>query len=220
MDTKDFRGAVKAAGPADGLKEGQVQAVISVFGNVDSVGDVVMPGAFKADLARWEEKGDPIPFIWSHDWSDPFSHIGSIVKAAETDRGLEVTAQIEDLDTNPKAAHIYKLLKGRRVTQFSFAYDILDAAYAERDGEKVYELRKLKVYEVGPTLIGANQETRLIGVKAGQPCPTCGHTIDGKATATAPAKDEEPERVKSEEPRGAAPARVRLLADLDLFDVG
>lgn len=206
------------AGEQDGLQPGQFEAIVSVFGNVDSYGDVVMPGAFADDLLAWEKSGNPIPVLWSHLSHDPDYHIGHVVEAKETAEGLWVRGQL-DLDA-PKANQVYRLLKGRRVTQFSFAYDILDAAYAERDGEKVYELRKLKVYEVGPTLIGANQETRLIGVKAGQPCPTCGHTIDGKATATVPANDEEPGRAKSEEPRGAAPARVRLLADLDLFDVG
>lgn len=217
MPTKAAPVRVKA-GEQDGLGEGQFEAVVSVFGNVDSYGDVVMPGAFADTLAEWEKSGNPIPVLWSHLSHDPDYHIGHVVEAKETAEGLWVRAQL-DLDA-PKANQVYRLLKGRRVTQFSFAYDILDAAYAERDGEKVYELRKLKVYEVGPTLIGANQETRLIGVKAGQPCPTCGHQIDGKATATAPANDEEPVTAKSEEPRGAAPARVRLLADLDLLDVG
>ncbi len=164
MQTKDFAAKVKAAGPADGLGDGQFKAVVSVFGNEDSVGDVVMPGAFKADLERWESKGDPLPVIWSHDWADPFSHIGSVVKAQETDAGLEVVAEL-DLD-NPKAQQVYRLLKGRRVTQFSFAYDVEDAGWGEKDGREVFELRKLKVHEVGPCLIGANQETELLAVKA------------------------------------------------------
>lgn len=206
------------AGEQDGLAEGQFEAIVSVFGNVDSYGDVVMKGAFADDLLEWAKSGNPIPVLWSHMSADPDYHIGEVLEAKETDEGLWVRGQL-DLDA-PKATQVYRLLKGRRVTQFSFAYDILDAGWGKRDDQDVYELRKLKVYEVGPTLIGANQETRLIGVKAGQPCPTCGHTIDGKATATAPAKDEDPAGGKSEEPRGAAPARVRLLADLDLIDVG
>jgi HK97 family phage prohead protease len=206
------------AGEQDGLGEGQFEAVVSVFGNVDSYGDVVMPGAFAETLAEWEKSGNPIPVLWSHLSHDPDYHIGYVVEAKETAEGLWVRGQL-DLDA-PKAKQVYRLLSGHRVTQFSFAYDVLDAAYAERDGEKVYELRKLKVYEVGPTLIGANQETRLIGVKAGQPCPACGQQIDGKATATAPAKSEEPDGAKDEEPNGAAPADVRRLADLDLIEVG
>lgn len=169
MQTKDFRVSVKAAGEADGLADGQFEAIVSVFGNEDSVGDVVMPGAFEKTLADWEAKGDPIPVIWSHDWRDPFSHLGTVEKAEERPEGLWVRAQIQDMDTNAKAAQIYRLLKGRRVTQMSFAYDVVDAGWGKRDGDReVYELRELKVHEVGPCLIGANQETELLVVKAQQ----------------------------------------------------
>ncbi|NKS62378.1 HK97 family phage prohead protease [Rhodococcus hoagii] len=172
MYIKEFATRVKAAGPADGLGEGQVRAIVSVFGNVDSVGDIVMPGAFAEDIAAWTAKGDPIPAIWSHDWRDPFSHIGTVLEAAEAEKGLEVLYQC-DLD-NPKAVQCYRLLKGRRVTQSSFAYDILDAGWAKRTDPatgkeyEVYELRKLHIIEVGPTLVGANQETELLAVKSAE----------------------------------------------------
>ncbi|MGK5729718.1 HK97 family phage prohead protease [Streptomyces sp. URMC 124] len=164
MLTKDAPARVKAAGEGDGLGAGEFTAIVSVFGNEDSVGDVVMPGAFADDLARWKDSGDPIPVIWSHDWSDPFSHIGHVTDAREAAGGLLVTGQL-DLD-NPKAQQVFRLLKGRRVTQFSFAYDIEDGGWGERDGREVYELRKLKIHEVGPTLVGANQETELLAAKA------------------------------------------------------
>jgi hypothetical protein len=55
----------------------------------------------------------------------------------------------------------------------SFAYDVLEGGEAQRekaDGEKetVYELRKLKLYEVSVVPIGANQETSILAVKAAQ----------------------------------------------------
>ena len=176
MHIKEFRSEVKAAGAADGLSDGQVRALVSVFNNIDSVGDVVMPGAFVEDLGKWAAKGDPIPAIWSHDWRDPFSHIGTVLDAKEVPAdgnvppGLEVLYEI-DLD-NPKAKQVYRLLKARRVTQSSFAYDVLDSGWATRTDEatgheyEVYELRKLHLIEVGPTLVGANQETELLAVKS------------------------------------------------------
>lgn len=169
MRTKDFTAKVKAAGVADGLAEGQFVAVVSVFGNEDSVGDIVRPGAFTETLAQWDAKGDPIPVIWSHAWGDPFAHVGVVVKAVETLQGLEVTGQIDDLDTNPTSAQVYRLLKGRRVTQFSFAYDVKEGAWVEDENHKYggyYELRRLKLHEVGPCLVGANQETELLAAKA------------------------------------------------------
>ncbi|MFJ3507806.1 HK97 family phage prohead protease [Streptomyces luteogriseus] len=164
MLTKDAPARVKAAGESDGLGAGEFTALVSVFGNEDSVGDVVLPGAFTEDLDRWKRSGDPIPVIWSHDWGDPFSHIGHVTDARETPGGLVVTGQL-DL-ANPKAEQVFRLLKGRRVTQFSFAYDIDDGGWGERGGREVYELRKLRIHEVGPTLVGANQETELLAAKA------------------------------------------------------
>src|SRR5690606_6152667 len=90
MYTKEFDAKVKAVGKADGLAEHQFEAIVSVFGNQASVGDVVVRGAFADDLKAWEESGDPIPVIWSHSWADPFSHIGHVVKAEETDVGLKI----------------------------------------------------------------------------------------------------------------------------------
>jgi uncharacterized protein len=169
MRTKDFIARVKAAGIEDGLAEGQFVALVSVFGNEDSMGDVVRPGAFTESLAEWAAKGDPIPVIWSHAWGDPFAHIGTVVKAVETLQGLEITGQIDDMADNPTSAQVYRLLKGRRVTQFSFAYDVLEDAWVEdhsRQWGGYLELRKLKLHEVGPCLVGANQETELLAAKA------------------------------------------------------
>lgn len=166
MHTKDCRAVVKAAGGAAGLAEGQFEAIVSVFGNEDSMGDVVMPGAFKADIARWEASGDRIPLIFSHDWGNLRSHVGSVIKAEERPEGLWVRAEIEDRDISVDAELLYRKLKGRRIKEFSFAYDIEDAGWGVRDNSEVYELRQLKVHEVGPCLKGANEETELLVVKA------------------------------------------------------
>lgn len=174
MRTMEVTAKVKAAGVADGLAEGQFRALVSVFDNEDTYGDVVRPGAFTQTLADWAAKGDSIPVIWSHQWSDPFSHIGRVVEAKETTEGLEVLAQIDDLtgdDENPTAKQVYRLLKGRRVTQFSFAYDVPNGggAWVKDDEHRwggYYELRQLDLHEVGPCLIGVNRETELLAAKA------------------------------------------------------
>jgi HK97 family phage prohead protease len=167
--TMEVTAKVKAAGTADGLAEGQFTALVSVFNNEDSYGDVVRPGAFTQTLSEWSAKGDDIPVIWAHQWSDPFSHIGRVVKAVETLQGLEVTGQIEDLEDNKTAAQVYRLLKGRRVTQFSFAYDVGEGGWITDDEHPwggYYELRRLDLHEVGPCLLGVNRETELLAAKA------------------------------------------------------
>lgn len=164
MPTKTCAVTVKATAADDpNLKEGQFTALASVFNNIDAVGDVVLPGAFADDLKAWEESGDPIPVLWGHQMADPDMNIGSVMTAGETEQGLQITAQL-DLE-NEKAKQVYRLLKGRRVRKMSFAYDVEDAAPAERDGREVYELRKLKLHEVSVVQIPANPEAVVQQVK-------------------------------------------------------
>lgn len=171
---KDTRIRVKA-GPEDGLKDGQFEAYASVFGNKDSYGDVVVPGAFTDTLSGWKDSGNLLPLLFGHNMSDPDYNIGHVEDAKEDDHGLLTLNQL-DLES-PKAAQVYRLIKGRRINQMSFAYDVLEGGWAKRqkdpdagDGpdneEEYFELRKLKLYEVSVVPIGANQETEITAVKA------------------------------------------------------
>lgn len=172
------------AGPDDGLQEGQFEAYASVFGNKDSYGDIVMPGAFADTLAEWKDSGNIIPLLFGHNMSDPDYNIGGVVDAKEDDKGLLTLNQL-DLE-NPKAVQTYRLLKGRRINQMSFAYDILEGGAAQSkddDGEEDYwyELRKLKLYEVSVVPIGANQETEILAVKALENLAGVTLTVEQKA---------------------------------------
>lgn len=152
----------KAAADEDGHR-GQFEALVSVFNNVDFQGDRVLPGAFQKSLTKWRKAGDPIPLIWSHDWGDPHAHIGKADPddVEETAEGLVVKGTI-DLD-NPFAAQVYRLLKERRVREFSFGYSIKKERKSE-DGAN--ELVDLDIIEAGPTLKGANPDTALLAVKS------------------------------------------------------
>ena len=163
MLTKDLPVKVKA-GPHDGLDEGTFRAYASVFGNVDSYGDVVVKGAFADDLERWKSQPSPIPLLFGHQMSDPDFNLGHIALAVEDDHGLLVEGVL-DLD-NPKSAQVYRMLKGGRINQLAGAYDVRDSAEATVDGAAVVELRKLKLYEVSLVTIGANQATEVLAVKA------------------------------------------------------
>ena len=163
MKVKNVQVSTKA-GPDAGLAEGEFEAYASVFGNVDSYGDIVVKGAFAESLKEWADSGNTLPVLWGHNMSDPDYNIGGVSVAVEDDRGLRIRAQL-DLDA-PKAAQVYRLLKAGRVSQMSFAFDVLDCAPVEKYGVDAYELRRLKLYEVSVVPIGANQETEVLAVKA------------------------------------------------------
>jgi HK97 family phage prohead protease len=243
------------AGEADGLEEGQFEALVSVVGNKDAYGDVVMSGAFEDTLAEWKSSGNPVPVIWSHGYFDATNHIGYLLDAAEKTidgkTGLWVKGQLDTSDApeDAQARKAAKLLRGKRVTQFSFSYDEVDAGPEKSEGLGEFRaLRKLKLYEVGPTLIGANQETELLNAKAIQALAVevkAGRVLsakneealrsahesigtvlaaldsnDGKAKADEPAKDEEPSGAKSEEPMRPTPADLSALQSIELAAIG
>ena len=147
--------------------EGTFEAIVAVFNNIDRYGDKIIPGAFADSLAEWQAKGRPIPVIFSHEWNNLDAHIGEVLEAKEVERGLFVKAKLE-LD-EPFAARVWKKMKSGTLAEFSFAYDIVDAAWVseKQDGRSIefYELRKLELMEVGPCLVGVNPETELISVK-------------------------------------------------------
>ena len=155
---------LKSVGDEGSLGKGQFTALVSVFGNVDSLGEVVMPGAFTDTLAQWQAKGDPIPVVWSHQWSDPMSHIGEVLEAKETDQGLEVTAQLDM--SNPTAVQVFKLLKDRRVTEFSYAGEESDFKVVDSPDGPIIQVGKVDLIELGPCLKGANPATVLMSTKS------------------------------------------------------
>ena len=67
---------------------------------------------------------------------------------------------------SPKAAQVYHLIKEKRLSQLSFAFDVMDEGEVELDdGTKANELRELKVYEASFVPVGANQDTGIVDVK-------------------------------------------------------
>jgi HK97 family phage prohead protease len=147
-------------------EDGWFSALASVFGNVDHVGDRVMPGAFKKTLKKWRESGRPLPVILSHQWENPFATIGKADPRAvmETDQGLLVQGQL-DIAGNDTAKQVHKLMKEGLMTGWSFGYTVPDDG--ERLGEDgANEITEIDLVEIGPTLKGANPEAQLQAVKS------------------------------------------------------
>lgn len=163
---------VKAAN-AD-APNGEFTALVSVFGNVDLVGDRVMPGAFANSLAELAAAGKSLPIVWSHDWATPESYIGKALEASETEDGLLVRGAFFD---TARAQTVRTLLSEKVVTEFSFAYDTVREQKAA-DGAN--ELVELRILEAGPTLKGANPATQLVDAKATPAEAKAGRVLSAK----------------------------------------
>ncbi|MBR2835912.1 MAG: HK97 family phage prohead protease [Coriobacteriales bacterium] len=157
-----FKNAVLASEMTDG---GIVKGYASTFDREpDAYGDIIAPGAFADSLKRWAESGKPIPLLYGHNTADPEYNIGKLTLAKEDERGLYVEAEFDP--DNPKAQYTRKLAQEGRLYQFSFAYDVLDAAEVEIDGRKAFELRKIDLFEVSLVQIPANQHAEVTDVKS------------------------------------------------------
>jgi HK97 family phage prohead protease len=158
MQPKHF--AAPASFKAADVAKGLFEAIVSVFGNVDHVGDRVVKGAFQKSIATWKNSGRSIPIIFSHQWGNLDAHIGKVLEAQERDAGLWVKGQIRMDD--PPARKVFELMRDGTLSEFSFAYNTV----RERQKDGANELLELEIIEVGPTLKGANPATQLLDIKA------------------------------------------------------
>jgi HK97 family phage prohead protease len=133
-------------------EKGIVRFYASIFGNVDSYGDIVEKGAFTESLAN----RSPV-MVWSHNWDEP---IGKPF-AREDDKGLFVEAQL--VMEVQRAKEAYHLMKSGTITEFSFGYRVIES-FVDEKGYR--HLTKIDLYEVSPVMIGANPLTTLVDVKS------------------------------------------------------
>lgn len=166
MRTKQLDCRFKTNNETDDLQEGEFIAYPSTFTRQpDCYGDVVAPGAFLDSITHWKESGNTMPVLYGHRMDDPDYNIGGVTDMGEDDHGWWIRGSF-DMDS-PKAAQTYRLVKAKRISQLSFAFDVDDEGTVTLDdGTKANELRKLTVYEASFVPIGANQDTSVVAIKS------------------------------------------------------
>lgn len=176
---KNAIASVKYAEDKNG--NGYIEGYASTWHKVpDAYGDIVAKGAFTKSLAKYEETGRSIPFLWSHEMGKLKSYIGTC-KADEDEVGLHFIATFDDTE---EAQRVRQLYKDGRMSKFSFAYDTIDSATVTlEDGTKANELRELDIFEISAVLVPANGFAEVIDVKEG--------TIEEKAGKRNSSKDEQ-----------------------------
>lgn len=132
----------------------------SVFGVVDSYGEVVAPGAFKNSLAALAEKGRSLPVLWQHRTWEP---IGDWTSLKEDDHGLqgEGCLWLEDA-INARVA--YRGMKSKSITGLSIGYYVIRASYNEKTG--IRTLEELELVEVSIVTVPANDDARIDAIKS------------------------------------------------------
>lgn len=129
-----------------------VEAYVSIFDNVDLVGDKIIKGAFNESLAKKKPVG-----VWSHNWDEP---IAKTLEAKEDEKGLFIRAQF--VEGVQRADEAYNLIKAGVIDEFSIGFRVLDDEWSE---EGIRIIKKARLYEWSPVLVGANPDTELVSVK-------------------------------------------------------
>lgn len=150
--TRDFDMALKEVG-----EDGSFTGYGSVFGNADSYGEIVEPGAFAASL-KAHAKAKTMPMmLWQHDTWQP---IGVWDEMEEDDKGLRCSGRLLLGVKQADEAHI--MLKAGAIRGLSIGYRELAA---EPDGNN-RRLKKLDLREVSIVSFPANDKATIQTVKS------------------------------------------------------
>jgi HK97 family phage prohead protease len=134
----------------------------AVFGNVDSYGDVIAPGAFAKSLASIKMGGKPMPaMLLSH--NPEALPVGVWTEMAEDGHGLRVKGKL--LDTT-SGMDTYKALKAGAITGLSIGFRPVEYALRAKPDEPRRTLKSVDLLEVSIVGFPANDKARVMSVKA------------------------------------------------------
>jgi hypothetical protein len=162
---------------AEGLdaKTGKFAGYGAIFGNVDTHGDLIEPGAFKQTLDEWKARGSfPTMKLMHGTGVNPFAGsdlpIGKWLDMREDQRGLFVEGKISGLNTETGKFH-YALMEDGALNGLSIGYK---ARKSQRgDGAEVKRrLQDLKLIEVSLVPEGSNDQALVTELKAARQLET------------------------------------------------
>jgi HK97 family phage prohead protease len=139
-------------------KKMTVTGYFSKFGNVDSDGDIMMPGAFKRSIADWGPEGKQrIKHLMNHRPDQP---LGRITVLKEDSYGLYYES---DLVKTTFGMDFIKMAEGGIITEHSIGFNTL----TETKGALGNEIKDVKLFEGSSlTAWGANMDTPFLGFKS------------------------------------------------------
>lgn len=149
---KQFHGIVKAATDPTA---GSGSAVFATLNKIDLDGDVTLAGAFGEQTAK---------FCAAHDWKAP-----NIGWAKIREEGNDAIADFGLYLDMASAKEWHESLKQNFANQIpqelSYGFDVIDSEKGTFEGRPVRFLKKLRVIEVSPVMVGAGIATRVTGIK-------------------------------------------------------
>jgi HK97 family phage prohead protease len=154
LRTKEFALEIKAADP-----DGTIRGYASMFDERDSMGDIVVSGAFAKSLDKTKASGRQLPMLWQHISAQP---LGPWTEITEDDKGLAVTGRLL-IDAVERAREAYALAKERVITGLSIGFRLLDWEWSGT--LQAILLKEIDLWEVSLVTFPALDSARITDVK-------------------------------------------------------
>jgi HK97 family phage prohead protease len=145
---------------ANGTDEKTFTGYGAFFGNIDSYGDTIAPGAFANTLAEFKANGAVPAMLWNHDACA--MPIGIWAQLSEDGHGLKVSGQFLNTTTGNDA---YLLAKSGAVTGLSIGYTVTGFEMSTQNGRSIRTITEVKLYEISLVTFPANDLARVQSVK-------------------------------------------------------
>mgnify|MGYP003645545465 FL=1 len=133
-------------------KAGIVKGYGSVFGNVDSDGDIITKGAYTKTI---KENGSRVRYLYQHNMDWP---LGKMINLYEDEKGLVFEAEI------PKTRlgkDVTELIKAGVITENSVGILPINKAMVGNHRE----IREVKLFEISAVTLAANDQALILDVK-------------------------------------------------------
>lgn len=143
----------------------------AVFGNVDSYGDVIMPGAFADTLAEGRKNGRWPAMLMQHGgWgmgADDMTPVGIWTELAEDGVGLKVSGKLADTPRGREAYALLKMAPRPAIDGLSIGYIAKAFEARSKPEDPRRKLTKIDLFEVSLVTFPANPKARVASVKSG-----------------------------------------------------
>lgn len=142
----------------------------AVFGNVDSYGDVISPGAFADTLANARKTGQWPAMLSQHGgWgigADDMTPIGIWTDMSEDGHGLKVEGRLADTPRGREAYTLLKMEPRPAINGLSIGYIAKEWSARSKPDEPRRTLKKVDLLEISLVTFPANPKARIGSVKA------------------------------------------------------
>lgn len=159
-----YKSIAKAVTDVD-TKGRTVVGYFSIFGNIDSDGDIIQRGAYTKTIAERGPQGSNK--IW-HLIDHYFSLSHAIAKPKiliEDEKGLRFETVFPDTKL---ASDILKLYEAGHITDHSVGFQTINSSISTVNGEEINTITEIKLYEGSSVLLGSNPMANFEAIKSAE----------------------------------------------------